>query len=272
MNNSQTPNLGEAAGRFLASLTPEEGKTSQQEIYRFVRWYGWERSLASLAAAEVANYAERLSSSDSDYAGKLDLIRAFLACARKEGWTKSNLATHLKIKKGRNKSQPLTRRGKSQATSLSQQKYDELKAELEALKSKRAQAIDEMRRAAADKDFRENVPLQAAREQRGQLEGRIMELEETLKSAVVIDGKQTEKAAHGAGIGDSVILRDLDSGEEVRYTLVGAAEVDPTRGKISGASPIGRALMGKGEGETVEVTVPVGKFRYQIKQIEQSLK
>ena len=266
MNNSQTPNLGEAAGRFLASLTPEEGKTSQQEIYRFVRWYGWERSLASLAAAEVANYAERLSSSDSDYAGKLDLIRAFLACARKEGWTKSNLATHLKIKKGRNKSQPLTRRGKSQATSLSQQKYDELKAELEALKSKRAQAIDEMRRAAADKDFRENAPLEAAREQHGQIVGRIRELEEVIKSAVLLEGKP--KATKAVSIGNSVVLQDIASKEELRYKIVSPREINPSQGKISNVSPLGKAIIGQEEGQIIEVATPAGKIRYQIKLIE----
>ncbi len=266
MNNSQTPNLGEAARRFLASLTPEEGKTSQQEIYRFVRWYGWERSLASLAAAEVANYAERLSSSDSDYAGKLDLIRAFLACAKKEGWTKSNLATHLKIKKGRNKSQPLTRRGKSQATSLSQQKYDELKAELEALKDKRAQAIDEMGRAAADKDFRENAPLEAAREQHGQIVGRIRELEEVLKSAVLLEGKP--KATKAVSIGNSVVLQDMASKEKLRYKIVSPREINPSQGKISNVSPLGKAIIGQEEGQIIEVATPAGKIRYQIKLIE----
>ena len=69
-------------------------------------------------------------------------------------------------------------------------------------------------------------------------------------------------------IGDSIVLQDLVSSEEVRYTLVSPKEVDPTRGKISGVSPIGKAIIGKGQGEIVEVTVPAGRLRYQIKQIE----
>ena len=69
----QNPSLGEAAGQFLAGLSPTEKNTSQPEIYKFIRWYGWERSLAGLTAPEVANYAERLSLSDTDYGEKLEL-------------------------------------------------------------------------------------------------------------------------------------------------------------------------------------------------------
>ena len=67
MDSSQNPNLGEAASLFLANLPAEEKGTSQQEIYKFVRWYGWERPLAGLTAPEIASYAEHLSLSDIDY-------------------------------------------------------------------------------------------------------------------------------------------------------------------------------------------------------------
>ncbi len=265
-SGGQNLSLGEAASRFLADLPAGERGTSQQEIYKFIRWFGWERPLAGLTAAEVANYAERLSLSDTDYMGKLELIRAFLICAKKEGWSKTNLTLHLKSRKGKARPSSSSRRGSPGAVFLTRQGYAELEAELTALKSKRSEAIDEMRIAAADKDFRENVPLQAAREQRGQLEGRIMELEETLKSAALIDEKQ--KATLRVGIGDSVILCDLDSGEVLRYTLVSPREVDPAKDKISTASPIGRAIIDRGQGEIVEVAVPAGKLRYQIKQVE----
>lgn len=264
--NGQSPSLGEAAGRFLAKLAPEKRGASQQEVYRFVRWYGWDRSLAGLRAPEVANYAEQLSLSDTDYVKKLELIRAFLVYAKKEGWTNTSLATHLKTKKGKAPPQPTLRRGLSRPVSLTRQGYAELEAELTVLKAKRSQAIDEMRRAAADKDFRENAPLEAAREQHGQIEGRIRELEGTLKSAIVIGEK--EKVTPKVGIGDSIILRDLASGEEVRYTLVSPREVNPSEGKVSSLSPIGKAVIGQSQGEIIEITVPAGKLRYQIKQVE----
>jgi len=264
-SGSQNPSLGEAATCFLASLPPGGKEMSQQEVHRFVRWYGWERALAGLTAPEVASYAEHLSLSDTDYIKKLGLIQTFLVYAKKEGWNRSNLAPHLKAKKRKAKLQSSFRRGSPETLSLTQQGYVALEAELAALKSKRSEAIDEVRRAAADKDFRENAPLEAAREQYGHLEGQIKELEEALKSAVILDEKQ--EVALKISVGDSIILRDLASGEELHYIMVNSKEVDPTRGKISSVSPIGKAIIGRGQGEVVEVTAPAGKLRYQIEQI-----
>ncbi len=263
---SQSIKLGEAAGRFLAGLAPEERKPSQQEVYKFVRWYGWERPLAGLTAPEVANYAERLSLSDIDYAKKLDLIRAFLVCAKKEGWTKGNLATHLKAKKVKAKSRPSTGRGRRQTVALTREGYAELETELESLKNRRSEIIGEVRRAAADKDFRENAPLQAAREEHGHLEGQIRELEEVMKSATLIEDNQ--KTVLKVNTGDSILLKDLDSGEELHYIIVSPREVDPTRGRISNASPVGKAIIGQRQGEVIEVVTPAGKLRYQIKLVE----
>ena len=265
-SSSQALSLGQAVSYFLDSLPPEERGSSQQEVYKFIRWFGRERLFAGLTAAEVANYAERLSLSDTDYMRKLELIRAFLVYAKKKGWNKTNLAAHLKARKGKTRPRSTSRQRSLETVFLTQQGYADLEAELAVLQSKRSEAIDEIRRAAADKDFRENVPLEAAREQRGQLEGRILKLEATLKSAVVMDEKRN--ATLRVSIGDSVILRDLDSGEEMRYTLVSPREVDPTRGKVSSASPIGQAVIGRGQGEIVEVVAPAGKLRYQIKQVE----
>ena len=265
-DTGQGLNLGEAASRFLAGLPPGESRANQQAIYRFIRWFGRERPFAGLTAAEVDNYAEQLSLSDTDYMKKLELIRAFLAYTKKKGWIKTGLAAHLKARKGKTRLPPSPRRSSPEAVSLTRQGFAELEAELAALQSERRRVIDEMRRAAADKDFRENAPLEAARERRGQLEGRIMELEGILKSAVAIDEKP--ETILRAGIGDSVVLRDLNSGEDLHYMLVSPREVDPTRGKISSASPIGQAVIGKKQGEVVEIAVPAGKLRYQIKRIE----
>lgn len=260
--------LGEAADRFLLTLPVDERGSSRQEVYKFVRWFGAEHALAGLTGAEVAHYAERLSLSDADYARKLDRIRAFLACARKEGWNKANLAAHLKGRKDKTRRESSTRSAPAQADEvlLTKQGYADLEAELETLRSKRPELIDEIRRAAADKDFKENVPLHAAREARGHLEGRILELEKMLNSAAIIGGQK--KSPLRVSVGDSVVLNNLDSGEERRYMLVSPREVDPVRGRISSVSPIGRAVINREEGEVVEVTAPAGKMSYQIKQVE----
>jgi transcription elongation factor GreA len=265
-SGGQNPTLGEAASGFLARLSAEEGGRSQQAVYGFVRWYGWGRPCAELTAHEVANYAERLSLTQTSYAQNLEVIRAFLLYTRKQGWSKTNLAAHLKIKKVKTKSSSPARRDLPPATSLTQEGYAKLEAEIAELKRKRHKVIDEMRQAAADKDFRENAPLDAAREQKGHIEGRIMELEEALKSATIIEA--TPKPDLKVSVGDSVVLSDVISGEELRYTIVGPREVDPTRGRISSNSPTGKALLRRAQGEIVEITAPLGRLKYQIKQIE----
>jgi transcription elongation factor GreA len=266
MSDSKNPSLGKAASSFLTSLPSEERGKSQQAVYGFVRWYGWERPVAELTAHEVANYAEQLSLSQANYLKNVELIRAFLVYAKKQGWSKTNLAVHLKSKKAKARLPSPARRELLPANSLTKQGYAELKAELAELKRRRPQAIDEMRRAAADKDFSENAPLDAAKEERGHLEGRIKQLEETLKSATIIE--ETREVALKINIGDSVVLSDTVSGEELRYTVVSPREVDPTKGKISSHSPIGKAIIGRARGEIVEITAPVGKLRYQIEQIK----
>jgi len=266
MNDEQPLILAEAARRFLAGLSPEEAKSSQPEVQRFVRWYGREHSLGGLTAHEVANYAARMPSSDTDYIRKLEQVRAFLTYAKKQGWTKTNLAAHLKVKKVKEKAASSGKQDRVEGMSLTQQGYDDVKAELASLETKLAPAIEEVRRAAADKDVRENAPLEAAREHHGQLVGKIKQLEEILKSAVIIDGQQ--KTTFTVGIGDSVVLQDLSSKEELRYTIVSPREVDPTGGKISNVSPVGKAVIGRKEGDTVEVIIPAGRIRYKVKQVE----
>jgi len=184
--------LEEAAGLFLARLSPEDREASKPEVYNFVRWFGRQRMLANLTAPEIANYAQRLSLSDIDYSRKLSLLRSFLTHAKKAGWSQTNLAVHLKARKAKSVPSPSGRQGLPEVIQLTRQGYAELEGELNVLKSKRPELIDQIRRAAADKDFRENAPLAAAREQLGHLEGRIKELEETLKAAHIEINKKPE--------------------------------------------------------------------------------
>lgn len=267
-HNEENIKLGEAATRFLAGLPSENKEGIQREVYNFVRWFGWERPLATISIPEVANYAERLSLSDTEYSKKLELVRSFLTYAKKEGLIKGNLALHLKARKRETKTQIASKRASKEPTSLTQRGYQELKASLETLKDRRSQAIEEMTKAAADKDFRENAPLQAAKEECGRLEGQIRELEETLKSAVIINGKgEKNELRLKVNLGDRIVLHDLASGEELHYLIVGSKEVDPIKGKISDVSPIGKAVIGRAVGETVEVVVPAGNMKCRIDRI-----
>ena len=265
-NRDKVPKLGEAAARFLATLSARKRDDSQPEVYKFARWYGWDNSFGSMAPPSVAGYAEQLSVSDIDYTEKLGIIRAFLAYGKKMGWSKTNLGTHLKTKKSKTSMKSAGKAAQREVISLTQQRYDEIQTELATLKERSQALIKEIQRAAADKDFRENAPLAAAREERGFVEGRIKELEETLKSTVILEEKK--EPAKKTSMGDTIVLTNLSSGAEYRYMIVDPREVDASRGKISIASPMGKALLGRRCGDTVEINAPAGKLRYQIKQIE----
>jgi transcription elongation factor GreA len=259
------PSLGEAATLYLGRLSAKDRESSQAEVYKFARWYGWESPFSRLAGPAVAGYTEQLNVTDIDYEKKIGILRSFFAHAKKAGWSQINLSTHLKAKKGKIVA-TLGKRDITETATLTQQRYDELALELDNLKKRSRELVIEIQRAAADKDFRENAPLDAAREERGHVEGRIKEIQQILKSAVIIQEKK--EPTRKSGIGDSIIVCDLDSGEECRYIIVDPREVNAAKGKISTASPLGKALFGRSDGETVEIAVPAGKLRYQIKHIE----
>jgi transcription elongation factor GreA len=258
--------LGEAASRFLAGLSPEESRLGQQVLHQFVRWFGRERCLDDIKPTEIAKYSDSIPTTDADNTRKLNIIKDFLASARKKGWTKSNLTVHLKGKKGKPKPAAVNRHAPPDNVSMTRQGYDKIKREFVELKKKRPGIVEDIKRAAADKDFRENSPLDAAREQLGHIEGRIREMEEILKRAVVIDNRG-EKVQH-VDAGDCVVLIGLDSNEEASYTIVSPREVDPARGRISSSSPLGKAIIGRSCGEVIEITVPAGTLRYRIEKIE----
>jgi len=258
--------MDESAKLFLASLPGADSAASQQQVNKFIRWFGRERPFNRLAAADVEKYAEQLSLSDTDYLTKFKMVKAFLLYAKKKTWSTTNLANHLKAKKPTAKSAKAAAKNGPEPVPMTRQGLTDLEKELDSLKSQRQEAIEEMRKAAADKDFRENAPLHAAREKRSYLEGQIIELENIVKAAVIIDPKSDTSTR--IAIGDSVVLLDAGSGEELRYTLVSPREVNAAKGKISGVSPIGQAIMGKKKGDTVEITAPVGKLRFKVKAVE----
>jgi transcription elongation factor GreA len=258
--------LGQAATQFLLILSSEERLKAQQEVYKFVRWYGEKRPLSGLTIPEVANYAEQITSSTTEVNEKLGIIKNFLAYTHKRGMTKKNLAVHLKGKKTSLKPKSSVRRRAHRKILLTNQGLADLQVELENLKKERPLIAEEIKKAASDKDFRENAPLEAAREHQGHLEARIKQLEATLKMANLVEDQQV--GSREISFGDTAILRDIASGEQVRYTLVDISEANPIEGKISVVSPMGQALLGHIQGQSIEVQAPAGVLRYLIEEIQ----
>jgi transcription elongation factor GreA len=155
-----------------------------------------------------------------------------------------------------------------QRTPLTQVGADRLREELEHLKKVvRPQIIEAIAEARAHGDLKENAEYHAAREQQGFTEGRIQELEGTLSSAQIIDPSKLNPGDRVV-FGAYVLLADMDSGEETRYQLVGELEADIKEKRISITSPIGKALVGKSEGDEVQVQAPGGLREYEIVTVE----
>ena len=144
---------------------------------------------------------------------------------------------------------------------------EKLRAELKNLKSvERPKIIAAIAEARSHGDLSENAEYDAAKEQQGFIEGRIAELESSLSVAEVIDPRSLD-AAGKVVFGARVELYDEGQDTEVNYQLVGNLEADLDQGKISISSPIGRALLGKEEGDEVEVNAPGGKRIYEVLKV-----
>jgi len=144
---------------------------------------------------------------------------------------------------------------------------ERLRAELKRLKSEdRPKVIEAIAEARSHGDLSENAEYAAARDQQGFIEGRIAELESQLSHAEIIDPGGLN--ANGRIVfGATVALFDEEGDQEVTYQIVGDLEADIEHGQISLGSPIARALIGKEEGEEVEVTTPGGVRRYEVLRV-----
>lgn len=141
-----------------------------------------------------------------------------------------------------------------------------LEDELEQLKSvRRREVAERIRQAIAFGDISENSEYEDAKNEQAFIEGRILTLEKMLRNARIIDDENLNTEI--VSIGSVVILKDLEMGDEFKYTIVGSAEADPGANKISNESPVGKAILGMSKGSVVEVQVPAGLLKYQIVDI-----
>lgn len=150
---------------------------------------------------------------------------------------------------------------------LTQEGYDKLDAELKDLKTRgRREIAEEISEARAKGDLSENAEYDAAKEAQGHLEDRITKLEDALANARVLDKKDLDLSKVRVLTTVTILNKKMD--KEMKYTIVSPNEADFAAGKISIESPIGKALLGREQGEVVEVDVPAGKLELEILKIE----
>ena len=141
-----------------------------------------------------------------------------------------------------------------------------LEEELRRLKNdERPAVIRAIAEARAHGDLSENAEYHAARERQGFIEGRLAELKDILSRAEVIDASKL--SGDVVRFSATVMLADLDTDEEINYRIVGSHEADIAQGRISITSPLGRALIGKTIGDTVEVSTPRGAKAYEVVKV-----
>lgn len=148
---------------------------------------------------------------------------------------------------------------------LTREGFKKLEEELEELKTvKRKQVAERIKQAISFGDLSENSEYEDAKNEQAFIEGRIALLEQKLRKAqVVVEDNNNETVK----IGKKVVIKDLVHNRQDEYTLVGSMEADPDQKKISNASPVGKALLGKHKGETVDVNTPAGTVKYEIVDI-----
>ena len=150
---------------------------------------------------------------------------------------------------------------------LTAEGYEKLKQQIEYLSTdKRRDVAERIRIAREFGDIAENAEYDDAKNEQAHLEARIAMLEERLKNARVIQKKEIKSGE--VSIGTKVRLRDMDANQTVEYHIVGSAEANPTEGKLSNESPVGKAIMGRKKGEIVEVAAPRGSLKYKIMDIK----
>ena len=256
----------EALKHFEASLAsePEKARDEVPVVEKFIAFLGNDRQMGAVATSDVVRYAREHLDQTPEH---LEPLRSFLAYASRLAFTAENLvpALHLGPNAG-------GARGRNVAAELGGNAYHvtldglrRLEAQIAEEKSHRPEIAQKLHDAMQDKDFRENAPLDAARDEQAHLEARIRDLEQRLRNAVIID--ESSKGGR-ANVGSVVKMLNLKSNKEQTITLVSPTEVEPASGKISVASPMGVALLNHAIGDEVTVNAPSGPIVFRVVDVQ----
>ena len=153
-----------------------------------------------------------------------------------------------------------------QKTLITKEGLEKMQKELDELRStKRAEIAQRLKAAIAMGDLSENSEYDEAKNAQAFLEGRILQLEQQIRTAQVIE----KVAKDRVDVGSTVLIEDMEEHLQEKVTIVGSTESNPFEGRISNESPVGRALMGAKAGDTVEAEAPNGVLKYKVISIEE---
>jgi transcription elongation factor GreA len=258
--------LATALSEYLETLKPAQRVASETFVRKFIDHMGPELPCGSLTAARVESYAElQIRDRDPNAPDRVSALKAWFQFLKKKGYVPENYGARIRVRR-------TAQRGNGMMTSarldeppveMTADGLEARKRELAELQEQRPEIVRAIAAAREDKDFRENAPLQAAREQLGMTDGRIKQLETDIKRAFVSDSSPGDISV----IGSVVTVTRLDTSKQMNFTLVGAREANAAEQRISVDSPVGKELLGRRTGDEVAVATPSGSIHYRIDAI-----
>jgi transcription elongation factor GreA len=277
-----TAKIGDLRDEFMRSESAKLGPDDPARLRKFVTWCGISTAAATIQPYRVEEFLAQQLNTSIPPRTYMSVLKAFFAYALKRGLIESDPMKVARLPRGAGSAKkavaatgPSAAAQAAAAARQAQKQEDEvlyvsrdrlatMQADLERMRTEDRHRISRMlHEAIKDGDLSENAAYDDAKMQQGLLEARIREFESKLRNVELIEDQRPDAGA-GVSVGSKVVLAEDGSGDQIEYTVVGPEEANPRGGKISNRSPVGRALLGKGAGDSVEVATPGGSVRYRI--------
>lgn len=266
LTEQQTPRtLGEAFKEYLDALKPGQRVSDEGYVKHYVTYVGLDQPIDGLSGSRVESYVDsRITSTDPNAEARVAALKRWFQFIKKRGYTTENYGIHVRVRRtGRASAGTQRTRLEEAPVEMTQEGIDQLQRELAELEGDRPELVRAISIAREDKDFRENAPLDAAREALGYNEGRVKAIQEALKRAVVVHGARDERSV----LGSTVNVTRLNDDKTLSYKLVSANEANAGELRISVESPVGKQLLGRAPGEEVVVEAPRGAIHLRIDSV-----
>ena len=261
--------LGQALSDYVQTLKPEQRRTQETYVRRYVEYAGEGLICATLTGSKVESYAEaQIRSSDPAAPERVAALKAWFQFLKKREYTTANFGINIRARRPMGRaSTAAVARIEETPIEMTAGGIETLKAELAVLDSQKLDLIRAIEIARSDGDLRENAPYHAAREALAFANQRHKQIETSLRRAVVVDRTEDDRS----NVGSQVTVTNLEDGKQITYKLVSAREANATDKKISVESPVGKMLVGRRAGDAVVVTIPRGEIRYSVDVVSNAI-
>lgn len=261
--------LGQAFQEYVETLKPELRMRHETFVRRYVDFAGHDVWITNITGSHVESFREaQILPTDPQAPERVAALKDWFQYLKKKSYTGTNFGVFVRVKKTTiSRGSGMSQISIEQETiTMTAEGVEILRRELDELNQLHPEIIKAIQEAREDKDFRENSPLEAAREALAFNEQRRREIETALKRAVIADNLTTDISA----VGSTVSVTRTDNGVKGVWKLVGPREANARELKISVESPVGRALLGKRAGDSVSVETPSGSLEFRIDDVATS--